>query len=94
MDRHLMKLNAISLDEALHQGSTAGNMSAVSNYYLRQSAASGAEIRNLQKHQKTFRLTKAQEHRLRQLTAAKQKFDQLTVHFSAIAATMRRIGRV
>ena len=86
-----MNYYAINLQEALAQGSSAGQMAAVAGYHHRLVALMKSEIWNLSRQTKGQRPTIAPQTRMRELKAAKETSENLFNHFQAMASAMRRI---
>lgn len=86
-----MNQHVINLQEALAQGSTAGQMASVAGYHCRLAAQFKAEIWNLSRQMKGQKPTTAQQTRMRDLKAMKESSDNFFNHFQAMASAMRRI---
>lgn len=88
-----MKPIAISLHDAMSQGSTACAMFSISVYHSRLAAARNAGLDALSKNIKGGRPTPGQRQRQRELSAARDASTFLADHFKALASAMRKIER-
>lgn len=87
-----MNVNIVTFEEALAQGSTAGQISAVANFHIRASAAIGHEIRRLNQinRRKPSEKIKAQ---IRDLTEDRNARNRIIDALTSLAQQMRKIGR-
>lgn len=88
-----MKPIAISLQEAIDQGSTAGQMASVAAYHYKLAHGFNAEMRGMSRMLNGRHPTGAQNARIRELRSLKNSSDILFNHFEAMASAMRTIER-
>lgn len=88
-----MNVYIVTFEEALAQGSTAGQISAVANFHIRMRAAIGHEIRRLNQISRRKPSEKIKEQ-LRELNEDRKRREFRIETLTSIARQMRKIGRV
>lgn len=88
-----MEAYVITTDEAIAQGSTAGEVSAVANYHIRNHQALKASLNRLHQHKKG-RPSAEISSKVKQVEREMKTTTAVVDSLVAVARDLRKIGRI